>query len=88
LNEGRLYPDLERIREVSVIVARQVIRQAQEQGLDRETSIRHMDDEELDAWIRRQMYDPRKKPTELVDVAYPAEFSGPLFNSSKKPSHL
>lgn len=60
-NEGRLYPELERIREVSVIVARQVIREAQKQGLDREPSIRGLTDAKLDAWIREKMYDPTKE---------------------------
>ena len=53
-----LYPEITRIREVSVVVARQVIRQAQRERLDREKSIRDMSDAELDAWIRARMYDP------------------------------
>jgi malate dehydrogenase (oxaloacetate-decarboxylating)(NADP+) len=60
INAGRLYPELDRIREVSVIVAREVIREAQQQGLDREKSIRNLSDSELDAFIRSRMYDPRK----------------------------
>jgi malate dehydrogenase (oxaloacetate-decarboxylating)(NADP+) len=60
LADGRLYPDLARIREVSIIVAREVIREAQNQGLDREESIRGLDDKDLDEWIREKMYDPRK----------------------------
>lgn len=58
LDEGRLYPNITRIREVSVIVAREVIRQAQREHLDREKSIRDLSDAELDAWIRSRMYDP------------------------------
>jgi len=61
INAGRLYPELDRIREVSVIVAREVIREAQRQGLDREKSIRNLSDPELDAWIRSRMYDPTKE---------------------------
>lgn len=61
LNDGRLYPELDRIREVSVIVAREVIREAQRQGLDREKSIRDLSDADLDAWIRGKMYDPTKE---------------------------
>lgn len=53
-----LYPDITRIRDVSVTVARQVIRQSQKQKLDREKSIRGMSDAQLDAWIRERMYDP------------------------------
>ncbi|KAI9812563.1 MAG: hypothetical protein M1827_004552 [Pycnora praestabilis] len=54
-----LYPEVGRIRDVSVIVARGVIRTAQREGLDRELSIRHLSDEDLDLWIRERMYDPR-----------------------------
>ncbi|KAH8588383.1 hypothetical protein B0O99DRAFT_639361 [Bisporella sp. PMI_857] len=55
---GMLYPDIKRIRDVSVIVARDIIRQAQHQRLDREKSIRDLSDAELDDWIRYRMYDP------------------------------
>jgi len=58
LDAGRLYPEISRIREVSVIVAREVIRQAQIQGLDGEMSLRGLSDPELDSWIRDRMYDP------------------------------
>jgi malate dehydrogenase (oxaloacetate-decarboxylating)(NADP+) len=53
-----LYPEITRIRDVSVTVARQVIRQAQKQKLDREKSIRGLSDDQLDAWIKARMYDP------------------------------
>jgi malate dehydrogenase (oxaloacetate-decarboxylating)(NADP+) len=53
-----LYPDITRIREVSVTVAREVIRQSQKQKLDREKSIRGMSDAQLDVWIKERMYDP------------------------------
>jgi len=58
LDAGMLYPEVTRIREVSVVVAREVIRQAQKQHLDRERAIRDTNDEKLDAWIRARMYDP------------------------------
>ncbi|RAL59516.1 hypothetical protein DID88_006510 [Monilinia fructigena] len=58
ISSGRLYPELNRIREVSVIVARQVIRAAQNLNFDREPSIRDLNDEQLDEWIRGRMYDP------------------------------
>jgi malate dehydrogenase (oxaloacetate-decarboxylating)(NADP+) len=44
-----------------VIVAREVIREAQRQGVDREKSIRKLSDSELDAFIRSRMYDPTKE---------------------------
>jgi len=58
LDAGMLYPEITRIREVSVVVAREVIRQAQKQHLDRERTIRDVNNEKLDAWIRARMYDP------------------------------
>ncbi|KAF4628500.1 hypothetical protein G7Y89_g9657 [Cudoniella acicularis] len=57
---GMLYPSLDRIRSVSIVVAREVIREAQRQRLDREPSIRNLSDAELDEWISTKMYDPRK----------------------------
>ncbi|KAG9245312.1 malic enzyme, NAD binding domain-containing protein [Calycina marina] len=58
LDAGMLYPDIKRIREVSVVVAREVIRQAQKEWLDREKDIVDMTDDELDDWVRERMYDP------------------------------
>lgn len=42
-------------------MARKVIRAAQDAGVDRETSLRNMDDESLDAWIKARMYDPHSE---------------------------
>ncbi|KAL4957428.1 hypothetical protein BDW69DRAFT_156301 [Aspergillus filifer] len=61
IERGLLYPDLTRIRQVSVVVARNVIRAAQEAKVDRETTLRTMDDENLDAWIKARMYDPHSE---------------------------
>jgi malate dehydrogenase (oxaloacetate-decarboxylating)(NADP+) len=58
---GMLYPSLDRIREVSIVVARAVIRTARRQKLDREPSIRDMSNDELEKWIKERMYDPRKE---------------------------
>lgn len=55
-----LYPEIARIRDVSVIVAMGVIRAAQEAGVDRETRIKDMNDEELEKWVRSKMYDPNE----------------------------
>jgi malate dehydrogenase (oxaloacetate-decarboxylating)(NADP+) len=57
VERGLLYPDLTRIRDVSVVVARNVIRAAQDAKVDRETALRNMNDEALDAWIKARMYD-------------------------------
>ncbi|KJX96248.1 nadp-dependent malic enzyme like protein [Zymoseptoria brevis] len=53
-----LYPDIARIREVSVVVTRGVIRAAQRDGVDREVGLRGLGDEELENWIKSKMYDP------------------------------
>ena len=55
---GWLYPDIGRIREVSVIVARTVIRAAQAGNLDRNKSLQKLSDEELDEYIQKHMYNP------------------------------
>ena len=56
--EGWLYPDIRRIREVSVVVTRGVIRAAQKNGVDRAAELRGLSDEQLDAYIKERMYDP------------------------------
>jgi malate dehydrogenase (oxaloacetate-decarboxylating)(NADP+) len=53
-----LYPDVERIREVSIIIAHGVIRSAQKLGVDRHEALRSKTDEELTRYIRDQMYHP------------------------------
>lgn len=67
IDAGSLYPEIERIREVSVVVARGVIRAAQKEGLDRQLAIREVDDETLDEYIRERMYDPWKEENGLVE---------------------
>lgn len=53
-----LYPDLGRIRAVSVTVARGVIRAAQMEGVDRNAVLKGMSDAQLEAVIKECMYDP------------------------------
>ncbi|KAL6714677.1 hypothetical protein ACLMJK_008102 [Lecanora helva] len=60
VSSGALYPEIGRIRDVSIVVAMGVIRAAQEAGVDREQTIKDMSDEELEAWVRSKMYDPLK----------------------------
>ncbi|KAI9658384.1 MAG: hypothetical protein M1821_002517 [Bathelium mastoideum] len=55
---GWMYPDVARIRDVSVVVARGVIRAAQRAGVDREIGLRGLADDELDKYIKQRMYDP------------------------------
>lgn len=57
--KGWLYPEVARIRDVSVIVARGVIRAAQASHVDRELPLRNLSDEQLDEYIRERMYDPK-----------------------------
>lgn len=58
VEQGWLYPEIGRIRDVSVVVAMGVIRAAQQAGVDREQSIKDMGDEGLEKWVRSKMYDP------------------------------
>ncbi|CAG8237161.1 unnamed protein product [Penicillium salamii] len=58
LERNLLYPDITRIRDVSIVVTRKVIRAAQEDKVDREIALRALSDAELDGWIRARMYDP------------------------------
>jgi len=63
--QGLLYPEIERIRDVSVLVAIGVIRAAQEAGVDRETQLKGMGDQELEKWVRSKMYDPFEETQRL-----------------------
>lgn len=65
--DGWLYPDIRRIREVSVIVTRGVIRAAQKNGVDRAPHLRSMSDAELDSYIKSQMYDPFTEGQKIGD---------------------
>ena len=62
---GLLYPDITRIREVSVTVARNVIRAAQEAQVDREPALRKLNDHDLDVYIRSRMYNPHDEVASL-----------------------
>lgn len=59
--KGWLYPEVRRIREVSVVVTRGVIRAAQREKVDRELNLRNLSDDELDEYIRQRMYDPSRE---------------------------
>lgn len=58
VEENWMYPDIRRIRDVSVVVTRGVIRAAQKDGVDRELALRNISDEEMEDYIRHRMYDP------------------------------
>jgi malate dehydrogenase (oxaloacetate-decarboxylating)(NADP+) len=61
---GDLYPELKRVREVSVVVAREVIRAAQREGVDKHKLLQFMSDSELDEFVRSKMYDPK-----IIEIA-------------------
>lgn len=58
ISQGWLYPEIGRIRDVSVFVAMGVIRAAEEAGVARETHIKSLTDEDLEKWVRSKMYEP------------------------------
>ena len=62
-----LLPDVTEVREISVHIARAVIKQAVEEGLATEEGI-PSDDAELEEWIRDQMWDAVYRPLKKVDL--------------------
>lgn len=63
--EKGLLPDVVDAREISVYIAKAVIRQAVEEGLAKEKGI-PTEDSELEEWIRAQMWEPVYRPLEKV----------------------
>lgn len=61
-----LLPDVQDVREISVQIARAVIKQAVEESLNEEKDI-PTDDQELEDWIREQMWDAEYKPYNRVN---------------------
>lgn len=60
-----LLPDVENVREISVHIAKAVIKQSVEEGLATEKDIPSGDDD-LEEWIREQMWDAKYRPLKLV----------------------
>lgn len=60
-----LVPDVTEVREISVHIAKAVIRQAVEEELATEEGI-PAEDDELEEWVRVQMWEPKYRP--LVKV--------------------
>jgi malate dehydrogenase (oxaloacetate-decarboxylating) len=60
-----LLPDVSDVREISVHIARAVIRASQEEGLNMETEIPE-GEEDLEEWVREQMWDANYRPLRLV----------------------
>lgn len=63
-----LLPDVQHVREISVRIASAVIRQAVEEGLARVEGIPG-DEEELEEWVREQMWDAAYRPLKKVEKA-------------------
>ncbi|KAH9836244.1 malic enzyme [Rhodofomes roseus] len=53
-----IYPRVERIREISTNIATKVIRAAQRAGVDQNTEIRDLWDDQLGEWVKSKMWDP------------------------------
>lgn len=67
ISDHWLYPNIRRIRDVSVIVTRGVIRAAQADKVDRELALRNIDDKQLDEYILNRMYDPYTEGQKTVE---------------------
>ncbi|KAI0422843.1 malic enzyme [Xylaria grammica] len=63
-----LLPGVDEVRNVSVRVAREVIKAAVEEGVATEKDIPD-NDAELEEWIREQMWDPVYRPLKRVELA-------------------
>jgi malate dehydrogenase (oxaloacetate-decarboxylating) len=64
--EAGLLPDVTDVRRISVLVAKAVIREAVKEGLAQAEGI-PTNDEELEEWVREQMWEARYRPLKLVD---------------------
>jgi malate dehydrogenase (oxaloacetate-decarboxylating) len=61
-----LLPDVENVRDISVQIAKAVVKTAVRDGMAQEENI-PTDDGELDEWVREQMWDPIYRPLRRVD---------------------
>jgi malate dehydrogenase (oxaloacetate-decarboxylating) len=61
-----LLPDVQDVREISVKIAQNVIKKAVEDGLAQEKDIPD-NDEDLEEWIREQMWTAEYRPLKLVE---------------------
>jgi len=61
ISGGWLYPEIGRIRDVSVVVAMGVIRAAEDAGVAREVHIKGLNDADLEKWVRSKMYEPQEE---------------------------
>jgi malate dehydrogenase (oxaloacetate-decarboxylating) len=66
--DAALLPDVTNVREISVQIAAAVIKQAVKDGLSQEKDIPN-NDQELEDWIKEQMWDAQYRPLKKVDKA-------------------
>lgn len=64
IHQGLIYPRIERVRDASVIVAREVMKSARRDGVSMLpdatwTEWEEWGDVALTTWIKRQVYDPK-----------------------------
>lgn len=62
-----LLPDVEDVRRISAKIACAVIKQAVEEGLNREEDIPVENEGDLLDWVQMQMWDPAYRPLKKVD---------------------
>jgi malate dehydrogenase (oxaloacetate-decarboxylating) len=62
-----LLPDVEDVRDISVHIAKAVVRQAVEEGVAQEKGIPRTE-RELEEWVRDQMWDPRYRELVKADI--------------------
>ena len=88
--QGWLYPEIARIRDVSVIVAMKVIRAAEKGGVARETHIKSLSDAELERWVRSKMYEPNTETLRVEEEVRQVLKDLPSSNgvNGTKGSHL
>ncbi len=62
VSAGRVYPSIDRLREVSIQIAVRVARQAIQEGVAAERRVRGMSDQELLAFVNRRFWRPKYLP--------------------------
>lgn len=72
LLQGRIYPELGRVRDASLVVAREVMKAARLEGVSGLEEARWAEWEEwgdvaLEAWIKKGLYDPGVKGLEVEE---------------------
>lgn len=70
--EVALLPDVTDVREISVHIAKAVIKKAIEEGLNQEKQI-PKDDADLEEWIKEQMWDPVYRPLRKVSPEHASQ---------------